>query len=250
MQEQTYELTDEAHPLVDVDVMPGGEPVCVVCEGNGFACLLYGERFALPESIRFPRIRAIDHERLIIANARTEHYVPNAWIFGIDGREHATVRLDDAIQDIVCFPGYTAVGYFDEGFGNPDELFGLVVFDSHWQPCWHDPTVDIYCACARSDQHLLYVPYPELTIRQLDLTTMTMIEWSAPEQIRGASAMTCIGNDAYFTGTYHHREDLYHWEIGSSSVEKVGEYTARLRGLRNGRFLAFGTTGCTILSVE
>jgi hypothetical protein len=244
MQEQRYRLTDSTHPLVDVDLMSNGEPVGVVRDETGFSLLLFDTRYPLPDSMRFPLVRIIGDEHILIADTRTKRNVQNAWVYDLAGQRIGEFRLGDAIEDILSFPRHIAVTYFDEGYGNTENLFGIVVFEEDGTPRWHDPVFDCYCACARGSRYLLYLFYPEFLIRQLDLASFQLEEWRAPDSLKGASAVTSREKEAFFHAPYADETGIYRWEIGASRTERIGEYGGRLRGLQNGRFITYTETEC------
>jgi hypothetical protein len=248
MDEHEQRLTGLSEPLAGVDLTPSGGWVAVSAYGPEQFVYFNGFRLPVPVPCRFPIVRAISDNQLILADSRAPRPQKNAWIIHAEQGVTSHFRAGDAIADIIPFETSSAITYFDEAFGSGEALDGMVVFDFTGRQRFHFSAVDCYCACALSRSRLLALFYPDFPIVLFDLTTDHETRWRAPAQLAGASAITAAGDIAFFHGTYHDHRIVQRWRIGATDVEAVGEYSGPLRGIRDGRFIATGEAGYTIVS--
>jgi hypothetical protein len=236
-------------PLASIDLLPHGGWVAIA-RGNGRQYLSFnGDRFDLPESCRFPVVRAIDDERAILVDTLARPPCQNAWIMTAAGNLLAQFRVGDAITEVVPFETHLIVAYFDEAFGNREELDGVVVFDYVGNVLAHQSFMQCYCAVPLPRNRLLYLEYPDFPIVRFDLASHTEERWAAPPRLYGSNAVTYAGDVAFFHSPYDDERGIYRWSLGATDATRIGEYTGPLRGLSRGRFLAEGGAGYTIVSV-
>jgi hypothetical protein len=248
MDEYEQRLTGLSEPLASVDLTPSGGWVAVSAFGSGQCVYFNGFRLPVPLPCRFPIVRAIRDDLVILADSRARRPHKNAWIIHAQQGVTSHFRAGDAIADIIPFDTRIAITYFDEAFGSSEALDGIVVFDFAGRHHFHYSAVDCYCACALSTNRLLALFYPDFPIVLFDLMTYRQTMWSAPAQLAGAHAVTAAGDIVYFHGTYHDHRTIQRWRIGATVVEPVGAYGGPLRGIRNGQFIATGEAGYSIVS--
>ena len=257
---QTIETLDR--PLADLDLTPGGQVLAVTEMGKGTAkrgqrLLVNGQPLPVPEPTRHPILRALDEDRLLLADARTRGSW-NAWVLRTTGEVERTFWAGDAIEDIVPLQSWLAVAYFDQAsFENhSDGLCGVVLFDANGEVAFRhnesgsgDQIMACYCACWAGRDRLLFMGSSPFQVVLLDANTKQETVWQAPNEIRRASAVTLAGGIAFFHGTYEDPEGIYRWRLGDQKAERIGEHAGPLRGLPKGRFLSQGDNGFTILSL-
>ena len=67
-----------------------------------------------------------------------------------------------------------------------------------------------------------FVVKSHFSLIQVDPCKKTVRRYKAPEQLRGSTAVCVRGNYAYFGHSYHAKEEVYSWDIGNGTLEKIG----------------------------
>jgi hypothetical protein len=205
--------------------------------------------------IRFPRIRFLDREMFLLADTRTIED-PNVYIFNYDGELLRSFLGGDGIEDIVIHNNKIIVTFFDEGVFGADgpNNNGLSVFSFNGDfEFGYNANAEgsfiasCYCICKQDTNKVLFYAYDFFNVIELDLDVFSWKELNTPAVVEYASAMTSIGNKIIFHSCYREQNALLCWDREQEGVIRLGEYTADLRGLDNGKFLAFGEKGFTII---
>src|SRR5688572_28131449 len=154
------ELEDHA---TDVDVGDGGDWVAIRNAGNRTQAGSVAGFFTLPDELRFPLVRWIDHDRLLVVGARARRDDANARVFTRAGEELHRFHAGDAIQDVLIAGERIVVTYFDEAFGGdiPSgegvaifSTAGVFEFGYRSGVGGAVDIVDCYCACLGGPQEL------------------------------------------------------------------------------------------------
>ena len=66
---------------------------------------------------------------------------------------------------------------------------------------------------------------------------------------KGSSALTIKDKKIIFHSNYDDKLSFFEWDTLSMEVNKIGKYSSQLKGLENGKFLAVGECGFTIISI-
>lgn len=237
--------------LIDADIAESGRTAAIIQADDVVTLSVDEIGQPLPVEVQFPLVRFIGEQGLLVAGTRTQKGQKNAAALDLDSGHTSTFYIGDAIQEIVAFGGRFATAYFDEAFGNNEGLYGLVLFDTSGTPIWRDNGfVDCYCACARSNTHLLYLCYPGFVLKQLDVETLQTQEWTIPAVLHGAKAITSLGDTIFFHSPHDDTTGIYSWKPGAPHPQRVGDYPPRLRGLRGGRFVSVDEAGITVLDLK
>jgi ribosomal protein S18 acetylase RimI-like enzyme len=99
---------------------------------GGFLAGSSNQFFTVPADVRFPLVRWMDRDRLLLVDTRTDGGRENAFVFTLAGEEVRRFCAGDGVQDVLVAGDRIVMTYFDEGvFGNvtpSDE--GLAVFSA------------------------------------------------------------------------------------------------------------------------
>jgi hypothetical protein len=256
--EARHQLENLPGPLSDLDLTPSGKWIGVTEFADGQALSFCGKTVLLPERCQFPKIAAIDEETAFLVNSRawTEN---NGWIITSSGDVRAQFYAGDAIQDVLASSAFVVVTYFDESAltSSGIEGNGIAIFDVNgnflfgYQDLFKSDAVriaDCYAAGWAGENRLLFFPYTEFPLVSFDLKSRTQEIWETPDAVVGSGAITMLDSRVYFHSPYNDEPGVYEWRIGSEAAERIGSYSSRLRGLRNGRFLAVEKFGYTVVS--
>lgn len=241
--------------LADLDLTPYDNWVAVTIGGMQQKLYFGLHPVILPKQCLFPLVRAVGNDRLLLVETRTTGHRINAWLINIYGTIEAVFTVGDAVKDVIVFDQCIAVTYFDEAFGQPNDLDGVVIFDVAGQPRYRynesgGPTVlDCYCACPLSQNRLLFLAYPNFPVIVLDVASYKDMEWPTPAVLAGGSALTSAGDIVFFHAPYHDKHGLYRWRLGSMDTKRIAEHAGVLRGLQGGRFLAIRDTTFRVVSL-
>lgn len=214
------------------------------------------KKFLIGVGIKFPIIRFLDQNKFLLADTRTSNESPNAYIFNFDGELQTSFLAGDGIEDILIHNNKIVVTYFDEGVFGQDgpNNNGLSVFsfDGKFQFGFNESAdglhiVDCYCICKHNRNKILFYAYDLFNVIELNLDNFGWKEFKTPADFQGASAMTSIGGKVIFHSSYHDKETFFMWDMQKDEVAKVGEYSFHLKGLENGKFLALGEKGFTVI---
>ncbi|NJM53811.1 MAG: hypothetical protein HC846_10745 [Blastocatellia bacterium] len=114
LQEYKNRIENLSSLLVDIDIIEPDFWVGVTdFSDNKQSLIINGNQIILPEKIRFPIVRFINDEIVLVANsrARTEK---NAWIIKSSGEVVTNFSIGDAIENIVITKDFIVAAYFDE----------------------------------------------------------------------------------------------------------------------------------------
>jgi hypothetical protein len=231
-----------------MDLTPEGGAVAVVRVGDTLRVVMPDWDLGTPAPVRFPRVRALNSDQVLLAETRTEHDAPNAWILDRRRGVVAHFLMGDAIADIVVSPPFIAVTYFDEAYGSAGpagEGASFFDFDGHF--VWgyraqfgHEAVdmMDVYAACADETGCLWFYPYTDFPLVRLDIHAREQQIFEPPETLHGAHALSIRNGNAYFIGPYERHGLVFEWPLKAPDARRLGTLEARVRGLPGGRFLA------------
>ena len=282
--ETEFKIENLRGPLVDVDFTSSGSLVGVTGFTDDEQKIYFGEKqIELPEKIISPIIRSIDDETVLVSDLRMrvlryefEELEPgksrvknttflnekNAWIINSKGEITANFSAGDAIENIVITKDFIVVTYFDEAacYGEGLEIYdfeGKLLFG--YGETFGKEAVEIYdcyAAALVEGNQIIFCPYDKFPLVLFDIEAKTQKTWETPAAVRGFHAITKFEDKVYFHLNYKLELEgydfgIYEWQIGSEEIKKIGEYQNYfVRGLSNGRFLAKGDSGYTIISLQ
>jgi hypothetical protein len=210
-------------------------------------------------NITYPLIRRLDKTQTLLVDCRTKKNKPNAWIIDENGIIQTTFMAGDGVEDVVVLNNKIIISYFDEGvfsgIGSSDQ--GVVVFDfegnilfGYRDKYGHQVDIaDCYCLSAKTHNTVLFLMYPGFPLVELSLDGYEHTVRNIPEKLYGASSVTNMGDEVFFHAPYADNRTIFKWTIGGNKIEKIGEYSGRLRGLQRARFLSKCETGYTIIDL-
>ena len=102
MNEDETRLDDLPGPILDLDVDPYGSWVALCGVAHVPMHLVYnGSSVPLRRTGKFPLIRALDPEHVVLVDSRCGPFERNAWIVRTDGTTVHEFRVGDAVADVV-----------------------------------------------------------------------------------------------------------------------------------------------------
>ncbi len=242
---------------VDIDVGPGAEWVAVCKRRDDFVVVTSAGEFPAPPSVRFPLVRWMGFDQIVLVETRTVKERDNAFVFSLNGKERRRFCVGDGVQDVLVSGDKVVVTYFDEGvFGNvPPSSEGLCIFSATgelelgYQTDIKNPVdiADCYCACLAGRYEVCFSPYTGFPLVRLNIKSQNQDIYELPDKLAGSSALATDGRNFYFYGPYHDQHGLFHWRPGGAP-ERIGTHPGPLRGLGRGTFLAVELSGYTTIT--
>lgn len=243
----------------DYDVRPDDSWVGVFERAGALeVCDSYGARFQLPHPVRFPIVRAVGFDRVVVVDSRPSAGDPGGRVYSMAGEPMATLHVGDGVQDVVVLDDLITVTYFDEGVfsGMPPSEQGVAFFHLDGEPYGGYQTMfgaeavdiaDCYAACRVNAQVLAFVPYTGFELVRLNPRTHQQDVIDVPEKLHGASAISVMGDRVCLFGPYSQKQSLFVWTPGKAP-QKIGTHSGTLRGIGPHRFISNGEHGYTVVS--
>ncbi|NNU83779.1 TetR family transcriptional regulator [Geobacillus sp. BMUD] len=226
--------------LIDADWSDRYGWLAVQKNRNRMECVANGVVFRPAVAVRFPIIRWVDSERVLLADARSDGSGHNVFLIDLHGTVRHSFCGGDGIEDIAVGREGIWISYFDEGvFGKGISTEGLVLFRFDGSPIWKYHShltdcpmiVDCYAINKGKASTLWLFPYSDFSLIQVDPFTKTWKRYEVPTVLHGSTALCVRGNYAYFGNSYDAKEELYSWNIGNGEPEKIGRIQGTVRGL-------------------
>lgn len=239
--------------ILDLDANEQGQFIAFT---NSKTVLTNNNSFTIDKEIRFPIIRRLDLNTFLIADSITNK-LPNGHIFGFNGQLIKSFLIGDGIQDIVVHNNKIVATYFDEGVfggGGPNND-GLTIFDLAGNQLFgFNSSVedfgidDCYCICKHKTDTVLFYAYSDFKLCELNIETFEFTSLDTPDDFSGASAISGTNDKIIFHSSYHEKTSFFSWDKNKNKVVKFGNYSPLLKGIGNGKFLAFGDNSFTIIN--
>jgi hypothetical protein len=257
MREVTTNIELDGEVLVDIDVLTDDSYIAITDKGR---VVFPFDKIEIEQTFKFPIIRQPNDRSFLVADSRTnDEESDNCFIYDLKGNAHKHFYAGDGIQDIEVLRDKIIITYFDEGVYGTDgpNNEGLVVFDfygnilSKYNEKHGDQIIsDCYCICKHGANRILFLPYTEFQLIELNLDTGDEKKYEIPENVKGSNGLTSTADSIIFHSPYDDKRGIYKWKIGDKTADKIGEYSEGLRGLKNGRFVTNGQKGFTILDLN
>ena len=210
----------------------------------------------IEKEFRFPIIRRLDSTTFLIADTRTDK-LPNGNIYNFNGQLIKSFLIGDGIQDIIVHDKRIVATYFDEGVFGDDgpNNDGLAIFDllGH-QLFGFNSSIrtigieDCYCICKHKPNTVLFYAYSDFKVYELNVDNFEFTSFDTPDDFSGASAISSTNDNIIFHSSYHEKTSFFSWDKDKNEVVKFSNYSPLLKGIGNGKFLAFGDSGFTIIN--
>lgn len=257
MRQFTTNIELDGEVLVDVDVLTDNSFIAITDRGS---VILPFDKIKLTQTFKFPIIRQLSDNSFLVADSRTDNDgVDNCFIYDLKAHTLKHFYAGDGIEDIEVLRNKIVITYFDEGvYGTegPNNQ-GLVIFDFDGNILFkynekHGDQIisDCYCICKHGTNRVLFLPYTEFPLIELNLDTGNAMRYEIPEQLKGSNGLTSNADSIIFHSPYNDKRGIYKWKTGDKNANRIGEYIEGLRGLTNGRFIAIGQKGFTILDLN
>lgn len=253
MRESTTTIALDGEVLVDIDVWTDDAYIAITDKGHVVSPF---HNIEIARAFEFPIIRQLNTNSFLIAEARIKGKADNCFIYDLKGNVLRTFFAGDGIQDVEVFRDKIIVTYFDEGIYGADGPGngGLVLFDFEGTILYkynekHGDQIisDCYWICKHGANRVLFLPYTEFPLIELNLDTGDETKYEIPEQLKGSNGLTSTADCLIFHSPYGDKRGIYKWRTGEKTAERIGEYSEGLRGLKNGRFISCGEKGFTIV---
>lgn len=137
----------------------------------------------IEQRFKFPLIRRLDAELFLIASARSSSATKNAFIYNNSGEVITAFDIGDGVEDILIHCDKIVVSYFDEGVFGRDgpNNEGLCVFNVQGESCFgynsgyiDEMIADCYAICIYKARSILFYPYPEFQLYELNLDSFAL----------------------------------------------------------------------------
>jgi hypothetical protein len=228
MHEESTTLPELEGQAIDLDVGDGGDWVAIRKAGNRTQVGSVAGFFPLPDDLRYPLVRWIDHDRLVVVGMRSRRGDANARVFTRAGEELHRFQAGDAIQDVLIAGERIVVTYFDEADwgGPPPSSEGVAIFSTTgvFEGGYRSgakspvPVYDCYCACLGGPHELWFFPYTEFPLVRLDLRTLEQDASIVPHVLRGSHAIATDGRAFWFVGPCDEPTSVYQWRRGRHTL--------------------------------
>ena len=252
MIEHIVQIDTGLHKIIDLDADEQGNYIALF---NNGAIVTKEHRLQINMAFSFPFIRKLNSNKFLIVYGRTDGN-NNAYMYDFSGQLIKSFLAGDGIQDIIIHRNKIIATYFDEGvYGiegpNND---GLAVFNFNGiqefgvNSSAADLIIsDCYCICKHGADQVLFYSYTGLNIFELNLDTFKLECFEAPDNFSGASAISSIEENILLHSSYHDKRSFFLCDKKTNEVIKFGDYSPKLTGIGNGKFLSFGEKGYTII---
>jgi hypothetical protein len=253
MRECTTDIDLGGDVLIDIDCSTNDSYVGIT--NKGYIIRPFG-KIKIHQSFQFPIIRQINDNQFLVADARVSTRTDNCFIYDSEGKIIGQFFAGDGIQDIEIVKEKIIVTYFDEGVFGMDgpNNEGLIIFNlngkillSYNEKHGDQIISDCYCICGHGSNRILFLPYTEFQLIELNLDNGEETIYEIPEEIKGSNSITSTAESIIFHAPYDDKRGFFKWIPGDKKFERIGEYNEGLRGLKNGKFLAKREKGFTII---
>jgi hypothetical protein len=228
VKEYTTDIDLYKEVLVDVDPSTNGFYIGITDKGR---VVIPFDVIEIRQAFKFPIIRQLNSNTFLIADSRTNRQTENCFIYDMKGEVLRHFFVGDGINDIEVVRDKIIVTYFDEGvygrYGPGRE--GLVVFDfngeiaiSYNEKHGGQIISDCYCICKHGTNRILFFPYTEFPLIELNLDTGKEWRYDVPELLKGSNALTSTADSVIFHSPYEDERGLYKWKRGDKNAEKIG----------------------------
>jgi len=101
--------------------------------------------------------------------------------------------------------------------------------------------------CKHGLNRVLFYAYTDLKVYELNLDTLKVDVYDTPDDFSGTTAISSKADKIILHSSYHDEHSFFLWDRKENRVTKFGSYTSKLKGIKNGNFLAHGDKGYTVV---
>jgi len=254
--------------LLDVDISEDGRVLILYGDETRRFVRLNEREIVIKSDYKPDRVRFIDDEFCLFTGDWADGYY--ATMYGYKGYARWGWEVSKDIEDVNVVGRWVVIGYGDI------HMRGVLLLPTlgHSQIYYEDffgedavSTVDCYALCKAEKEVLYFFPYTEFPLVRWDLWTMTQQVMPTPEVVEGSKAISVQDTYCYFYSPFDDEDfgpdlsqhtilevrenNFYRWEIGTDSVQMVGEFPksrGKVRGLPGGRFLVVEADSYSVIS--
>lgn len=245
--------------LLDVDVMSNDEWVGIFDFG-GVQKIFWKNFIEIPYHCRYPIIRYISREALVLIDGVGDGNTSNAWVFDQSGHMLREFYVGYGISDVMVSREYLICTYDDVAIseGGCPQSEGIFFFSHEgeqrfgYKSMFGKDAVEIDdCYCALVDNNnLMFIPYMDFPLVSIDLLKLNQKVIDIPEGIYGASAIAKCRDSLFVFGPFDHESEFYKWNMINGNMARLDMAInpKRIRGVSGGRFVVVDDCSCFIIS--
>lgn len=206
-------------------------------------------------ALKTPFIRRLNSEMFFIVADWTDK-PKNGHIYSFLGKKKKSFAVGIAIDDIIIHHDKIIITYFDEGvFGREGpNTDGVSVFDFSGKQVFGFNSIarygrifDCYCICKNKINTVLFYAYEDFFVYELYLDKTKVMVYEPPDDFMGFGAISGKQDKIFFHSSYSDKHSFFSWDRVTNEVIKFGHFNSRLKGIGNGKFLAFNDKGYSIV---
>lgn len=257
MRVQTEVISGLSAPILDVDIADDGRVLVLYGDEARRFVRLNEREINIQSDYKPDRVRFIDDEFFLFTGEISDGYY--ATMYSFEGYSRWGWEIGQDIEDINVVGRWVVIGLGDISMRGVLLLPTLGHSKIYYEDFFGEDavsTVDCYALCKGEKDVLYFFPYTEFPLVRWDLRTMSQLVTPTPEVVEGAKAISIQGNDCYFYSPFDDEDfdpdfpkhtifevrenNFYRWEIGTDTVQMVGEFPksrGKVRGLPGGTFL-------------
>ncbi|MFY0672347.1 MAG: hypothetical protein JXQ87_03030 [Bacteroidia bacterium] len=176
---------------------------------------------------RFPLVRRIDHDSVLVVNTRSDENEKNAWIYNRNEELVKSFTIGDAVNDIVVFNRKFVVSYFDEGIMAQKEYSkeGLAIFNKDGKMKWgfnsntEFEILDCYQIVKSDWNKVIFFGYGKFPICELNIDFLTIKELQIPIDIF-VESISYSKNKLYWKNS----KEVFCFNFDNNEFQKIREF--------------------------
>lgn len=186
----------------------------------------------IKNDFRFPILRRIDNDSILIANSRSNENEKNALIYHRNGELINSFSIGDAVNDIIVFDRKLVVSYFDEGVMTQKKYSkeGLTLFNKKGKMIWgfnsnsEFEIWDCYQVVKTGRNKVLFFGYGKFPICELNIDFLTIKEVELPINV-SVDSISCLGNELYWKDS----KGVFCFKRKNNELKKIRTFTKKDR---------------------
>lgn len=186
----------------------------------------------IKNDFRFPIIRRINRDSILIANTRSKEDEKNVVIFNCNGELVDSFYIGDAINNIIIFDRKIVVSYFDEGVMTQKKHSkeGLAIFNKKGKMLWGFNSIsehqiwDCYQIVKTAENKVLFFGYGKSPICELNIDVFTIEEIELPINTF-VDSISCLDNELY----YKNSKEVFCFKRKNNEVKRIRTFAKKDR---------------------
>ena len=187
---------------------------------------------SIKNDFRFPILRRIDNDSILIADSRSSENEKNAVVYHRNGELIDSFSIGDAVNDIIVFDRKFVVSYFDEGVMAQKKYSkeGLAIFNKKGKMTWgfnsnsEFEIWDCYQVVKTDRNKVLFFGYGKFPICELNIDFLTIEEVDLPINV-SVDSISCSGSELYWKNS----KEVFCFKRENNELKKVRTFTKKDR---------------------